>query len=72
MLYIGKNQSTEEFMVEYKDGSRVPAARTELSCTYSAVEIKDTEDREESAERANWNQDQYQPDKKTPEVSFII
>ena len=34
MLYIGNNQSTEEFMVEDKDGT---------SCTYSAVAIKDTD-----------------------------
>ena len=39
MVYIGKNQSTEEIMVEDKDGSMVHAARTELSGTYSAVEI---------------------------------
>ena len=38
MLYIGENQSTEEIMVEDKDGT---------SGTYSAVEIKDTGDREE-------------------------
>ena len=54
MLYIGKNQSTEEFMVD------------------DNVAIKDAQDREESAERANWNQDQYQPEKKTPEATFII
>ena len=54
MLYIGKNQSTEEIMVE------------------DNVEIKDTEDREESAKRVNWNQDQYKPEKKTTETIFII
>ena len=54
MLYIGKNQSTEEIMVE------------------DNVEIKDTGDREESAERVNWNQDRYQPEKKTKETIFII
>ena len=54
MLYIGKNQSTEEIMNE------------------DYVEIKDTEDIKESDERVNWNQDQYQPEKKTPEATFII
>ena len=39
MLCIGNNQPTEEFQVEAKDGSMVHAARTELSGTYSAVEI---------------------------------
>ena len=34
--------------------------------------IKDTEDREELVERVNWNQDQYQPEKKTTETIFII
>ncbi len=72
MLYIGNNQSTEEFMVEDKEGKMVHAARTEPSCIYSTVAIKDTEDREESAERVNWNQDQYQPEKKTTETIFII
>ena len=37
MLYIGKNQLTEEIIIE------------------DNVEIKDTEDREESAEKADWN-----------------
>ena len=36
------------------------------------VEIKDTGDREESAERVNWNQAQYQPEKKASEATFII
>ena len=54
MLYIGKYQSTKEFMVEDNEA------------------IKDKEDREESAERVNWNQDQYQPEKKTTEIIFII
>ena len=63
MIYIGKNQSTEEIMVEDKDGT---------SCNYVAVEIQDAGDREESAERVNWNQDRYQPEKKTKETIFII
>ena len=36
------------------------------------VEIKDTGDRGESAERVNWNQAQYKPEKKTTEATFII
>ena len=72
MLCIGNNQPTEEFPVEAKDGSMVHAARIELSGTYSAEAFQDAEDRGESAERVNWNQAQYQPEKKTPEATFII
>ena len=34
--------------------------------------FQDAEDRGESAERANWNQAQYKPEKKTSEATFII
>ena len=34
--------------------------------------FQDEEDRGESAERVNWNQAQYQPEKKTSDATFII
>ena len=34
--------------------------------------FQDTEDRGESAERVDWNQAQYKPEKKTSEATFII
>ena len=72
MLCFENSQPTEEFMVDNKDGSMVHAARTELSCTYSAAAFQDAQDIEESAERVNWNQAQYQPEKKASEATFII
>ena len=63
MLCFENSQPTEEFMVDNKDGT---------SCTYSAAAFQDAQDIEESAGRVNQNQDQYQPEKKTPEATFII
>ena len=34
--------------------------------------FQDAEDRGKSAERVNWNQAQYKPEKKTSEATFII
>ena len=34
--------------------------------------FQDAENRRESAERVDWNQAQYKPEKKTPEATFII
>ena len=65
-LLPGKKKGDEEMLCI---GNNQPTEEFPVEANEA---FQDTEDRGESAERVDWNQAQYKPEKKTSEATFII